>query len=197
VTRILFIAFGFLPLWVAVAFVFIGGRSNHLAADYWNVTPWFILFSIPYCAITCGLAVATAAVYRRASGTRQRRFAVSATAFVALCVVAVLAGGGYVLYRKEVASRWALEESRALRYAKQYPSIAAAVDADGQAFIHARKQTREGVPIEYYIVVSGGRSPARAIVAVDRSANAPVFKLVCFSGSSGPKVGAPTDTCAL
>jgi hypothetical protein len=143
--RFLFIAgFGFLPLWTAIAFVYVGGRQPGVSPDYWNVAPWFVLYAVPVCGVTVGMAVATIAVFRASSGGFVRQFLCAGGVFVSLVILVAAAGWAYWLHRERVQVGLEAEQSQVLEFVRSHKTVVSATGSDPKVSVSSKKLPMTG-----------------------------------------------------
>jgi len=177
--RFIFIAaFGLLPLWVAIGIViFFAIHSD----DSLTVTPWFIIFSIPACAVTLLIALASLKVHAYIEGDQSRKvLGATITLIGALSVVAL------VMWMYQVR-----QERRAI-YINQESALVAMFLRNNEAVQHAVGDLTElslissaiphssWLPVRYEFSIHGAK-PVTVIVEIDRQGKVPVFVLASMT----------------
>jgi hypothetical protein len=193
-----YLGFGLLPLWIAIAVV-VGG-SSHGGSDWWAVAPWYIVFSIPCCAVSLAIVALVSWAMGRsetvpapasseqaslpsAGGAdtavdlrRRRRIALSIAVAVALLV----------LWRLHVSHREAetikLEEDEVKTFIVHNPAVVNVVPKPELA-LYGSRLTWNDLPFEYDVML-GSRSDLEAIVRVTYSDTHPSFVLECITALS-------------
>ena len=178
------LGFGLLPLWAASIFVWRG--SIGASAEYWNVAPWLIVFSLPVCAITLAIAIVTLVVHARKTGERREKFRAAAKTFSALVgICALLAAVWYLMLMRRQEHNQDLRQ-RAVALVRSHPAVVQEFGPEFQTgiatvtFAEYRRPTRFEIRVQsngkqqYAVVdVSGDELRFACLTPVDMGRRVP------------------------
>ena len=71
-TFLFYLVYGFMLLWVSIAYVLVGSAGRHAGHDYWTVAPWVVVFFAPFSLVTIGFAAFIQYMYGRSAGDIPR-----------------------------------------------------------------------------------------------------------------------------
>lgn len=183
--------FGLLPLWLALGLLYLGGQQA--PAGYWTAAPWLLVAIVPACLVTLLVALATLAIYARASGIESRRRRIAINTFL-LLVLAVSAAAGVLWLRHEQRQEEIrIEQQLVLDFVQEETRIREAARGPFTTSLMATTLV-QGDPVRYDIAVYAPHT-VYALVDVVRSPKGPVFSLACITPLSLGKRDPFKDPC--
>jgi hypothetical protein len=69
---LLFLVYGFMPLWVSIAYVIAGAVRHPGGHDYWATAPWIVIIFAPFSLVTIGFAAFILHMYAKSEGDLPR-----------------------------------------------------------------------------------------------------------------------------
>jgi hypothetical protein len=163
------VGFGLLPLWV-LAFLVIAVNEMYL---------WYVLFAVPLCAVTLGIAAFTVIAYRSASGTPGRKRRAALNRFLLLTGLVLAVALAFNWRNDEKAKELGREERLALEFVRSHPEVIARAGGDVDSIVSLTSNKIDGshVRLEHHVIRP---KPLNVIVEMTRSNPGPAFTLVCF-----------------
>lgn len=166
--------FGFLPLWVAIVVLVLGGWGRPETDAYWTVAPWMVVAAVPLSGITLLIAFATMAVFNRASGDGPRKLRSALASLLGFVALAAVGAGLIWLNYQRNERRSRSETAAALEFVKTNPEVIRAAGPVRDAAVSSRTLASDP---RFSITVRGDRW-IYAIVHSEKGR----LKLVCLSG---------------
>jgi hypothetical protein len=179
---LLFGAFGLLPLWAAIALIAyaFAALPSHEAGH----ALWVLVVVPPACAVTLGIASATATVHSLTQGTPESKRKRSAIVLLGSCVLLFVGGGWYAVKNDEQAKLLRHEQRRAVSFIEDASGVKNVEGSLRVSISSSSYTSKSNLPVAYDIRVRTGEQYTFYIVEVNRLTTPSSFRVQCTTPMS-------------